>query len=245
MTRWTRLYDELAGPRFPALLAYASLLTGERDTADALVVSALRRIFSRPRLMDDVAQAELHVRRAIVAQFLAREREFAPPPPSTERASVDHGGDTPTEAPSAAGLGTHESANPYAPPGHGEGAVSPPLHPAGHGQAEPARASAGLPEPSDVARGERNERDDDRLQETLLALPPQARVVALLRHHDGLTPGQIAEQLALTPHVVRDALREVTGVVKEGLGIALAHDDLGDDGHVAAEITVADHAVRP
>ncbi|WP_062136475.1 sigma-70 family RNA polymerase sigma factor [Demequina aestuarii] len=244
MRRWTRLYDELAGPRFPALLAYASLLTGDRDTADALVASALRRTFARPRRLSGPGEAELHVRRAIVAQFLARAREFAPAPPSTDQAGVDHRSDEPAAAPSAAKHAVHGQANPYAPPGHDSGTVSQsPPRTADQGEAEPASTSAGRPERTDAAPDGVD--DDARLAETLLALPPQTRAVALLRHHDGRTPGQIAEQLALPPLAVRDALREVTAVVSERLGIALAHDDLGDDGHMAAEITVADHAVRP
>src|SRR5690606_30757619 len=75
MARWTALYDELTSTRYPALLAYASLLTGDRDTADALVSSVLGRTFSRARRSGDATQVEREVRRAIVVAFVAQAKD--------------------------------------------------------------------------------------------------------------------------------------------------------------------------
>ncbi|MFW7413915.1 sigma factor-like helix-turn-helix DNA-binding protein [Demequina sp. SO4-18] len=243
MARWTRLYDELAGPRYPFLLAYAQLLTGDREAADALVASALKRTFARPRRFDGVGPVELQVRREIVTRFLARAGEFEPPPApvETDRDVASAAETSPTPQPSE-----HEPANPYAPPAPGQEPVTPPAAPLtpaeGDGADSSARASAGVADPADAAPEPRDE--EAVLREALLALPPQARAVALLRHHDGLTPGQICERLGLSLDGVRSALQDVRRVARTRLGIELEVEPHAEEGLAGSEVTVADHAGR-
>lgn len=275
MTRWTQLYDELAGPRYPALQAYTALLTGDREAADALVHAALRRTFARPRRLEGIGQAEHHVRRAIVTGFLAGARKPAPASLSDATALTDNATAPSSDEPTPAHDKTPPShdegervaapehgagANPYAPPAPGDepaefaDAPAPPAVVAwGDEEAEPARASAAETErradanPDDDAlpRGESLPDEEAQLRAMLQRLEPHTRAVAVLRHHDGLTPGQIAEQLGLPIDAVRAALGDVRSAVSSRLGIVLADEVEGADGLVATEVTVADHAARP
>ncbi|MFN3867022.1 MAG: sigma factor-like helix-turn-helix DNA-binding protein, partial [Demequina sp.] len=86
--------------------------------------------------------------------------------------------------------------------------------------------------------------DEAQLRGTLQSLSPQARAVAVLRHHDGLTPGQICERLGMTVDVVRERLQEVSAAVRTWLGLETADQSFNVDGMSAAEVTVADHAWR-
>jgi RNA polymerase sigma-70 factor (ECF subfamily) len=67
-------FDELSTRRYPALLSYASLLTGQRATAEDLVQDALLRTFGRPRSLPSIGHAEAYVRRAILTIFLDSTR---------------------------------------------------------------------------------------------------------------------------------------------------------------------------
>ncbi|MFW2512383.1 sigma factor-like helix-turn-helix DNA-binding protein [Demequina sp. SO4-13] len=253
MVRWTRLYDELAGPRYPALLAYAQLLTGERQAADALVAAALRRTFARPRRLGDIGPVEHQVRQAIVSEFLARASEFeAVTVPARAADGGVEAGTSPEPLPVAGPEPDHHaSPNPYAPPAPGEESAFPPAsHPApaeGDRADEPAPASAVVTEDAvtEPVDGSPSPPDDDgRLRDALLALPPRARVVALLRHHDGLTPGQISERLGLSLDGVRSSLQDVRRVARTRLGIELEAEPHAAEGCVSSEVTVADHAGR-
>jgi RNA polymerase sigma-70 factor (sigma-E family) len=71
---WTDELGELARMRGPALVGYASLLTGDRDAAQDLVQDALVRCYSRRAASGDVEWAEAYVRRAILHCYLDRSR---------------------------------------------------------------------------------------------------------------------------------------------------------------------------
>src|SRR5690554_2534816 len=79
MRGWRRQYGEFAGPRYPGLIAYAQLLTGDRDRADALAEYALRRTFGKRRRLGTDNEVEAEIRRAIVARFLATADPEDPP----------------------------------------------------------------------------------------------------------------------------------------------------------------------
>ncbi len=77
MARWSRYAEELSSTRYPALLAYAMILAGDRAAAEDLVADALVRTFGRPRRLANVGQAEAYVRRAILTAFLDGARRSA------------------------------------------------------------------------------------------------------------------------------------------------------------------------
>lgn len=70
MPHWSSHFHDLSTTRYPALLAYATLLTGQRATAEDIVQDALLRTFGRPRRLPSVGHAEAYVRRAILTIFL-------------------------------------------------------------------------------------------------------------------------------------------------------------------------------
>jgi RNA polymerase sigma-70 factor (sigma-E family) len=74
MAAWQGFYDELATTRYPALLAYATLLTGSRAAAEDLLHDAFVRVFSRPRRLDSARHAEAYVRRALANLAMDRAR---------------------------------------------------------------------------------------------------------------------------------------------------------------------------
>lgn len=63
---WERVVTVLVRDRGPALVRFASLVTGDPDRAEDIVQDALVRTFGRLRNGFSVAQAEAYVRRAIV-----------------------------------------------------------------------------------------------------------------------------------------------------------------------------------
>lgn len=77
MAGWQGFYTELATTRYPALLAYATALTGQRATAEDLLQDAFVRVFSRLRRLGDVHHAENYVRRAMATIYLDRLRRRA------------------------------------------------------------------------------------------------------------------------------------------------------------------------
>lgn len=74
MSNWSAHGERLATERYPALLAYATLLGGDRATAEDLVHDALVKTFARPRKLRSNHEAEAYVRRAILTGFLDRAR---------------------------------------------------------------------------------------------------------------------------------------------------------------------------
>ena len=95
---WGDDLAELATTRGPALVGYASLLTGSVDRAQDLVQEALARAYGRPRAGADLAWAEAYVRRTILNLFLdgyrrdrlwARRRHLFAAADDAEAALVD------------------------------------------------------------------------------------------------------------------------------------------------------------
>ncbi len=74
MAAWQGLLEELLRDRRPALIGYASLLTGDRGAAEDLVHDAVVRTFGRPRSFPNVNAADAYVRRAIGTIFIDRAR---------------------------------------------------------------------------------------------------------------------------------------------------------------------------
>lgn len=74
MAAWQGFYDELATTRYPALLAYATLLTGSRAAAEDVLHDAFVRVFSRPRRLDSARHAEAYVRRALANLAMDRAK---------------------------------------------------------------------------------------------------------------------------------------------------------------------------
>lgn len=79
MAAWQGFYEELATTRYPALLAYATLLTGDRASGEDLLHDALVRVFSRARRLDSAHHAEAYVRRTLANLNMdrARSRTYA------------------------------------------------------------------------------------------------------------------------------------------------------------------------
>ena len=71
MAKWSAIAQELMEHRYPALLAYANLVTGgDRAAAEDLVHDAFVRSFGRGKSFDTITHAEYYVRRAILSVFL-------------------------------------------------------------------------------------------------------------------------------------------------------------------------------
>lgn len=72
---WNGHLSHIAHARYPALLAYANMLTaGDRAAAEDLVQDAVVRTFSRHRGFRDAGHAEAYTRRAILSVFLDGQR---------------------------------------------------------------------------------------------------------------------------------------------------------------------------
>lgn len=74
MAAWQVLLEDLVRDRRPALVGYASLLTGNRADAEDLVHDAILRTFARTRTFENVNAADSYVRRAITNAFIDRAR---------------------------------------------------------------------------------------------------------------------------------------------------------------------------
>lgn len=74
MAAWHGLLEELVRDRRPALIGYASLLTGNRSDAEDLVHEAIVRTFARTRSFENVNAADAYIRRAITSTFIDRAR---------------------------------------------------------------------------------------------------------------------------------------------------------------------------
>src|SRR5688572_14133922 len=77
MAQWSIYLHDLSTTRYPRLLAYATLLAGDRAAAEDLVQDALIRTFGRPRHLPTIGHAEAYVRRAILTLFLDSTRRRA------------------------------------------------------------------------------------------------------------------------------------------------------------------------
>ncbi len=75
MTAWRSLFDELVSERYPYLVGYALLLTGDRADAEDLVHDALVATFGTRRRLASSGAAEGYVRRAIANRFIDKGRK--------------------------------------------------------------------------------------------------------------------------------------------------------------------------
>ncbi len=74
MTAWRSLFDELVSKRYPYLVGYALLLTGNRADAEDLVHDALVATFGKRRKIANSGAAEGYVRRAIASRYIDKGR---------------------------------------------------------------------------------------------------------------------------------------------------------------------------
>lgn len=74
MNRWQGAYDACATTRYPALLAYAALLAGDRQSGEDLLHDALVRVFGRPRRFASSDHAEAYVRTVLAHLAMDRAR---------------------------------------------------------------------------------------------------------------------------------------------------------------------------
>ncbi len=74
MRSWEDVLDDLVRHRGGALVRYAALLTGERESAEDLVQDALVKCFGQARPLRDDQAAEAYVRRAVLTLFLDQTR---------------------------------------------------------------------------------------------------------------------------------------------------------------------------
>ncbi len=75
MTAWQSLFDELVSRRYPYLVGYALLLTGNRADAEDLVHDALVATFGKRRKLANAGAAEGYVRRAIASRYIDKGRK--------------------------------------------------------------------------------------------------------------------------------------------------------------------------
>lgn len=74
MSKWQDLVERLLEERGPRLVAYASLLVGRDGDAEDLVHDAIVKVFSRPRPLRTVDEAEAYVRSAMPSIVIDRAR---------------------------------------------------------------------------------------------------------------------------------------------------------------------------
>jgi len=74
MSRWQDLVERLLEERGARLVAYASLLVGRDGDAEDLVHDAIVKVFSRPRPLREVDEAEAYVRSAMPSIVIDRAR---------------------------------------------------------------------------------------------------------------------------------------------------------------------------
>ena len=72
--RWAPVLDDLVHQRYGGLVAYATVLCGDRGVAHDLVHDALVSTFGSRATFGSVPQAEAYVRRAIASRFYDRVR---------------------------------------------------------------------------------------------------------------------------------------------------------------------------
>lgn len=71
---WADVLDRLVAERYGGLLAYATVLTGDRHEAQDVLHDALVSTFSARGSFGSVPQAEAYVRRAVASRFVDRAR---------------------------------------------------------------------------------------------------------------------------------------------------------------------------
>jgi len=66
--------EDLVARRYSALLAYATLLTGNRAEAEDVVQEAIVTVFAKKTAFPSLRQAETYVRRTIASRFIDERR---------------------------------------------------------------------------------------------------------------------------------------------------------------------------
>lgn len=74
MANWEHLVEDLMRERGTRLIAYGALLVGRDGDAEDLVHDAIVKVFSRPRRLRDVGEAEAYVRSAMPSIVIDRAR---------------------------------------------------------------------------------------------------------------------------------------------------------------------------
>lgn len=69
-------FEEFAAARLPALLRYATVLTGDRALAEDLVQEVMIRMHLRWRRVERLDRPELYVKRALTNEFLSWRRRW-------------------------------------------------------------------------------------------------------------------------------------------------------------------------
>ncbi len=77
MAQWQRLVEHLLAERGSRLVAYAALLVGRDGDAEDLVHDAIVKVFSRPRRLASVDEAEAYVRSAMPSIVIDKGRSTA------------------------------------------------------------------------------------------------------------------------------------------------------------------------
>jgi len=244
---WRRQYGEFAGPRYPRLIAYAQLLTGDRNRADALVAFALRRTFSALRRLGTDEQVEAEIRRLIVARFLATA--------GSEDAA--HGNAAVAADPVCDAAEPSEPMEQpevdlalYAPPNAATQQTFSFLHaPVTDETDEASEDSHEEQEPhqsqprAEVEKSQGAESESDHTHAALGMLAPQARAMTVLRHYDRLAPGLIAVQLGLDHDLVVKELHASYSLLRSELGITIPDEpDYVTASGGGYEVIVSPHA---
>ncbi len=86
MSGWQSLVERLLEERGARLVAYAALLVGRDGDAEDLVHDAIVKVFSKPRRLHDVGEAEAYVRSAMPSIVIDRARSRASRQRATTRA---------------------------------------------------------------------------------------------------------------------------------------------------------------
>lgn len=94
MARWQELVERLLAERGARLVAYAALLVGRDGDAEDLVHDAIVKVFSRPRPLRTVDEAEAYVRSAMPSIVIDKGRSA-----TSKRRAVTRAFERPTRIP--------------------------------------------------------------------------------------------------------------------------------------------------
>ena len=227
MARWRAVHGVLARDRYPHLVSFAVLLTGDEDSARTLVDAALVAELSRGRRVGTAIEVEEAVRTRIAREFV-KHREHSVPAVATGVApaatvTVDTAPDPAAEPPPSV----------FAPPGH---------EPFGHGTGEPSSAVPHAPEapgPAPAA-APREEHAPLDVEQALATMPPLDRAIVVLHHAERLTPQRIAHTLGSDAAAVRDRLVSADQALGDLTGLAVrpeTYAESADHVEVSVEVT--------
>ncbi|GIG53837.1 RNA polymerase sigma factor [Demequina activiva] len=211
MARWRDAHDALARERYPHLVSFAALLTGDDAAARALVDEALVAELSRIRGRVRSSEVEEAVRARVAREFVRRDGERAPGVRSREhRMEVPAPVAEPEPHPSA-----------FAPPGPRA------LEPVS-GDPEQAPAQEPPPRTQPVAIGE-----------SLASLPALERAIVLLHHVERLSPASIARTLGHDAEEVRTRLAAADLEMGRETGLTTRPAAYAEGDHIEIAVTVS------